>query len=261
MHTNPVAIVTGGTRGIGNAICVQLAKDGFSIVTFGRSAADEIKPNLDLIRNALQKDGEILHVQGSIDSEKDRERLFDETVQRFGRIDTLINNAGVAPSVRQDLLSTTPESFDRVMSINLRGPFFLTQRIANFMTQKTCAIENYCPMIINISSISAYVSSTMRGEYCISKAGLSMLTCLFADRLAEFGINVYEIRPGIIATDMTSAVTEKYTKMINDGLLPIKRWGTPQDVADAVSVLCSGKLPYSTGEIINIDGGFHLRRL
>jgi len=254
----PVAIVTGGNRGIGNAVCVQLGHDGYAIVAFGRSEPDKVEDNLARIRQAS---GDFLYVQGSIDSEDDRRRLVAQTMDAFGRIDVLVNNAGVAPTVRTDLLATSPESFDRVLSINLKGPFFLTQQIANIMVEELGRIKSIRPKIINVSSISAYVSSTLRGEYCLSKAGLSMLTLLFADRLAEHGIAVHEIRPGIIATDMTATVTDKYTKLIDGGLLPIKRWGMPEDVAHAVSVLCSDKLGYSTGEVINVDGGFHIRRL
>jgi 3-oxoacyl-[acyl-carrier protein] reductase len=182
-------------------------------------------------------------------------------LENFGRIDVLINNAGVAPKTRMDLLETTEESMDHVLGINLKGTFFLTQLVANVMTRQLERDPDSRPKIINISSVSAYTSSVNRGEYCISKAGLSMVTSLFADRLAEYGILVYEIRPGIIKTDMTAAVQEKYDRLIEQGLTPVKRWGVPQDIADAVSVLCSGKLGFSTGEVLNVDGGFHLRRL
>lgn len=266
MKKIPVAIVTGGTRGIGHAVCVRLATERHRIAAFGRSAPEDIQDNLRAIQTAMPDETGFLYVRGSIDVEEDRKKLVETSLQQFGRIDVLVNNAGVAPSVRMDLLQTTAESFDRVMAINLRGPFFLTQHVANVMVDtlqngSRDMTENYRPTIINVASISSYVSSTMRGEYCISKAGLSMMTSLFADRLAEYGVGVYEIRPGIIATDMTAAVTEKYTKLINDGLLPLRRWGTPEDIASAVAMLCHGALPYSTGEVINVDGGFHLRRL
>ncbi len=180
---------------------------------------------------------------------------MDEVLARFGRIDLLVNNAGVAPNVRADLLEMGEESMRRVLSINLEGPFFLTQRVAREM------ICQGSGMIINITSMSAYVSSVNRGEYCVSKAGLSMMTQLFAVRLAEYGIPVYEIRPGIIRTDMTAGVAGKYDALIGGGLLPIARWGTPEDIAKAVDALSQGLLPYSTGEVINVDGGFHLQRL
>lgn len=260
MHSKPVAIITGGTRGIGNAIAARLGEDGHAVAVFGRSEEAAIKKNLDNIRE-FAPDEDFLYVRGSLDSGEDRKRLVDETVRKFGRIDVLVNNAGVAPEVRADILETSSESFDRVLDINLKGPFFLTQAVSRIMVDEISRIENIRPKIVNLSSISAYTSSTARGEYCISKAGISMMTLLFADRLAEYGINVYEVRPGIIATDMTSAVTEKYTNLIEGGLLPIKRWGYPEDVANAVSALCAGALAYSTGEVINVDGGFHFRRL
>jgi NAD(P)-dependent dehydrogenase (short-subunit alcohol dehydrogenase family) len=179
----------------------------------------------------------------------------------FGKIDLLVNNAGVAPKERLDLLNMTEESLDYVLDINLKGTLFLTQLVANQMiyTIKSGKTDN--PRIINISSISAYTASINRGEYCIAKAGVGMLTKLFADRLAEYGILVYEIRPGIIATDMTSTVKDKYDDLIDNGLTPIKRWGMPEDVANAVSALCSNNFLFSTGEVINVDGGFHIRRL
>jgi NAD(P)-dependent dehydrogenase (short-subunit alcohol dehydrogenase family) len=183
-------------------------------------------------------------------------------MNNFGRIDVLVNNAGVAPKVRMDILETTEESMDFVLGINLKGTFFLTQLVANIMVEEVKKDIGIKPIVVNISSMSAYTTSVARGEYCISKAGISMITSLYADRLSEFGINVYEIRPGIIKTDMTAVVTGKYDKLIfEDGILPIKQWGFPQDIANAVSVFCSGKLSYSTGEVINVDGGFHLRRL
>lgn len=261
MYEKPVAVITGGTRGIGNAVAIRLAEDGYMVVVFGRSEEDSIRENLDLIRNSLPEPDDFLYVRGSINSKDDRAELVNRTMEKFARIDVLVNNAGVAPEVRMDILETSIESFERVLDINLKGPFFLSQAIANIMVDQVASIPGSRSKIINVSSISAYTSSTARGEYCISKAGISMMTLLFADRLAEYGINVYELRPGIIATDMTTAVTEKYTKLIEGGLLPIKRWGYPKDVAEAVSAICSDKLAYSTGEVLNIDGGFHIRRL
>ena len=205
--------------------------------------------------------GDTLIVQADIGAAAARERLVQETLSRFGRIDLLVNNAGMAPRVRMDILQTTEESYDEVMDVNLKGPFFLTQRVANAMVESSAKIDSVRPAIINIGSISAYTSSPNRGEYCISKAGMGMMTALFADRLAEYGINVYEVRPGIIETDMTSGVTEKYNKLIAEGLTPIRRWGHPEDVAGAVVALAEGVFPFSTGEIINVDGGFHMRRL
>jgi NAD(P)-dependent dehydrogenase (short-subunit alcohol dehydrogenase family) len=204
----------------------------------------------------------------------------DFTRTTFGRLDLLVNNAGVAPTVRADVLDAGEESFDRLININVKGPYFLTQLAAKWMIEQTApklaanAVLSqihlgaaptprapYRPKIVTISSISAYTASTNRGDYCLAKAALSMLTPLFAARLAEHGINVYEIRPGVIATDMTGPVKEKYDKLIADGLTPIQRWGTPEDIGRAVAAIAQDLLPFSTGEVINVDGGFHLRRL
>ncbi|MCL2519187.1 MAG: 3-ketoacyl-ACP reductase [Oscillospiraceae bacterium] len=247
------ALITGASRGIGNAVAAQLAKEGYSIAAVGTSNEADISTNLENIKQYQTK---FCYIQGNIASADDRKRIVESAINHFGGIDVLVNNAGVAPKIRTDLLEMTEESMDHVLGINLKGTFFLSQIVAKQMINRSNS-----PKIINISSISAYTSSTQRAEYCISKAAVSMMTTLFADRLAEFGIRVYEIRPGIIETDMTSKVKDKYDRLIDDGLTPIKRWGQPQDVADAVSVLCSGKLDFSTGEVINVDGGFHIRRL
>lgn len=254
------AIVTGASRGIGNAVAVQLAEDGYAICIVDIADEDKVIDNINIVK---EKGQPVLYIKGDISSEKSRKEAVERVMNEFGRIDVLVNNAGVAPKVRLDILKTTEESMDYVLNINLKGTFFLTQLVANTMIDivNSNEINNYRPKIINISSMSAYTSSTNRGEYCISKAGVSMITKLFADRLAEFGINVYEIRPGIIKTDMTAVVKEKYDNLIANGLTPIKRWGYPEDVANAVSVLCSGKLDFCTGEVINVDGGFHIRRL
>jgi 3-oxoacyl-[acyl-carrier protein] reductase len=255
---NKVAIVTGGSRGIGRGIVLEMAKAGWSVTINYRGNADAAQETADLVAEA---GGAALVVQADIGAAEDRERLIQETLAHFGRIDLLVNNAGMAPRVRMDILQTTEESYDEVMSVNLKGPFFLTQRVANAMIELKQAGLVERPAIINIGSISAYTSSPNRGEYCISKAGMGMMTALFADRLAEYEINVYEVRPGIIKTDMTSAVTEKYDKLIDEGLTPIRRWGQPEDIARAVLALADGAFPFSTGEIINVDGGFHMRRL
>jgi NAD(P)-dependent dehydrogenase (short-subunit alcohol dehydrogenase family) len=179
-------------------------------------------------------------------------------------LDLLVNNAGVAPHVRADILDADEASFDRLIQINVKGPYFLTQQVARWMIEQRQAAgaeASYHPKIVTISSISAYTASVNRGDYCVAKAALSMLTPLYATRLAEYGINVYEIRPGIIATDMTAPVKEKYDKLIAGGLTPIQRWGTPGDVGKAVAAIAQDLLPFSTGEVINVDGGFHLRRL
>lgn len=203
-------------------------------------------------------DKNFIFIRGDLSKKEDREKFVRTATEHYGKIDILVNVAGVAPKIRSDILDMTEESYDFVMDINTKGTFFLTQSVANIM------IKNKTPQnctIINISSMSAYTSSTNRGEYCISKAGVSMITKLFADRLAQYGITVNEIRPGIIETGMTSSVKEKYDNLINNGLLPLKRWGTPEDVASAVYVLCNGSLPYVTGQSIDVDGGFNIRRL
>lgn len=252
------ALITGAARGIGNATAYQLASDGFAVVVMDIFDQEQVAPNIERIA-ALGRP--VVYVKADITSDSGRKTAIKRVMDEFGRLDVLVNNAGVAPKARMDILQSTEESMDFVLGVNLKGTFFLTQLAANAMIEEIKSNEGIKPVIINISSMSAYTSSTQRGEYCISKAGVSMITTLFADRLAEYGINVYEIRPGIIFTDMTSVVKEKYDKMIAEGLTPIKRWGYPEDIANAVSVLCSGKLGFSTGEVINVDGGFHIRRL
>lgn len=242
-----VAIVTGAASGIGLAIAQRLAKEDCHV--FGMSRREKGPEFLNFT-----------YLSGDVSAAADRERLVAAALEESGRIDILVNCAGVAPKHRADLLEMTEESYDHCMNINTRGAMFLTQLVARQMIKNPPeqGIRGY---ICNVSSISAYTSSVNRGEYCISKAGLSMITSLYADRLAEYGIPVNEVRPGIIATDMTSKVQEKYDALIDGGLLPIKRWGQPEDIAAAVWTLCSGALPYVTGQVINADGGFHLRRL
>jgi len=252
----PVALVTGSARGIGRGIAEQLAQHGFDLVI------DDVHGEAEDMLFSLRKLGaDAIYVQADIASANDRHRLLHEIKTCFGRLDLLVNNAGVAPKVRLDILEATEESFDRVMTINLKGPYFLTQAVAAWMIDQKKNNQDRIYRIVNISSISAYTSSPGRGEYCLSKAGISMMTQLYADRLSEFGIGVYEIRPGIIATDMTSTVKEKYDTLIENGLLPIKRWGRPEDIAAAVVGIASGFVDYTTGQVINVDGGFHLRRL
>lgn len=258
MISNRVAIVTGASRGIGNAIATRLSGEGYAIVAVGTSELDAVTANFEAIR---QTGAPWTYVQADVSSAEGRNRIVQTALGQFERIDVLVNNAGVAPKTRMDILDTTEESFDRVLGINLKSTFFLSQAVANIMRRQVAEMPGFSPKIVNISSISAYTSSTQRAEYCISKAAISMVTLLFADRLAADGINVYEVRPGVINTDMTSVVKGKYDALIEDGLTPIKRWGQPDDVAKAVSVLCSGLLDFSTGEVINVDGGFHIRRL
>jgi 3-oxoacyl-[acyl-carrier protein] reductase len=253
-----VALVTGAGRGIGRGIALALAERGWGVVINYRGNASAAAKTLRLAEKA---GGRGMAEQADIADALDRERLVTETLKRFGRIDLLVNNAGIAPRKRVDILQTSEPSYDEVLTVNLKGPFFLTQRVAKAMIEllRAGAIED--PKIVNIGSLSAYTSSTSRGEYCLSKAGVAMMTALYADRLAEYGINVYEVRPGIVATDMTSVVKEKYDRMIAQGLTPIHRWGQPDDVGRAVVAIAEGALPFSTGEVINVDGGFHLRRL
>ena len=248
-----VAMVTGGTRGIGFGIAQELYEDGFEVACLGRNRNQELD---ELVKSS---EGKVKFIPTDLGDIQKIKISVKEVLSVFGRIDVLVNNAGVAPKERNDILNTTPESFDFVVDTNLKGTYFMTQTVANAMLEQEKS--QFPSKIINISSISAYTSSTNRGEYCISKAGIGMVTTLFADRLSSEGIFVYEVRPGIIQTDMTSAVSEKYDNLIEDGLLPIKRWGTPKDIAGVVSVLCSPKMCYSTGDVINVDGGFHIRRL
>jgi NAD(P)-dependent dehydrogenase (short-subunit alcohol dehydrogenase family) len=219
------------------------------------AAAEEVKCEIEgLGRQALL-------VQADISVAADRAKLIAQTLAACGQIDLLVNNAGVAPEVREDLLEASEESFDRLININLKGPYFLTQLVAREMLKKTGTGTVFFPKIVNITSVSAYAASVNRGDYCVAKAGLAMMTQLYAARLAEHGINVYEIRPGIIATDMTGPVKAKYGELIEKGLTPVRRWGQTDDVAKAVVAIAKGLLPFSTGEVINVDGGFHLRRL
>lgn len=251
------AIVTGGSRGIGFAIAKQLGQDGFNIVILDMNDQSAYQDNLDQL---TAQGTEYLYVKGNICDAADRQRLIDETVERFGGIHVLVNNAGIAPRVRADLLEMSEESFDRVLGVNTKGNMFITQAVAKQMMKQE-PVGKKRGTIVNISSCSAEVSSISRGEYCVSKAGVSMLTTLYADRLAPEGILVHEVRPGVIATDMTSTVQEKYDKMFADGVFPIARWGTPEDIAGAVSAFCSDKFTYTTGNYVDVDGGFHIKRL
>lgn len=253
----PTAIVTGGSRGIGLAIVQKLGREGYQVVIFATKPKESCAEQLE----ALDKEGISWHyVQGTLDNSEDRKRLVREAVSVFGRIDVLVNNAGVAPLERADLLSMSEESYDRVMGINAKGTLFLTQLVANQMLQQDYNGKKR-GTIVNVGSCSANVSSVNRGEYCISKSAVSMITTLFADRLAAEGILVHEVRPGVIKTDMTSKVQEKYDALIAAGQFPIRRWGTPEDVAEAVYAFCSDSFLYTTGNYIDVDGGFHIKRL
>jgi NAD(P)-dependent dehydrogenase (short-subunit alcohol dehydrogenase family) len=257
-HQKAVALVTGSRRGIGLGIAVEMARVGFDLALNALSAIDTAGEAIGKVEAAGAKTG---YIQADISNPTDRDRLVGEVKDRFGRLDILVNNAGVGPLVREDILRATEESFDRLIAINLKGPYFLTQLVANWMIRQKKADPDRNPKIINISSISAYTASPSRGDYCISKAGISMMTALFAARLAEHGIGVYEIRPGIVATDLTDSVKEQYDKRISEGLTPICRWGQPEDVGQAAAAIALGHFSFSTGEVFNIDGGFHLKIL
>ncbi len=265
MAERPAAIVTGASRGIGKGIAKELASLGYNLVVNYFDFTAEGEPDES---KAVQTQKEIKELgadceilRGDVSSAEDRSSLVALAKSKFSRCEMLVNNAGVAPSKRMDILEVTEESFDRVMGINLKGPYFLTQIVANWMIEQKKTHPERAFRIVSTGSISAYTSSPARGEYCVSKAGISMMTMLYADRLAEYGIGVFEIRPGIIETDMTSVVKDKYDKLIAEGLTPIKRWGQPEDIAKAVGAIAEGRLDFSTGQIINVDGGFHLRRL
>ena len=265
MAEKPVAIVTGASRGIGRATAIELAGLGFDVVINHYDFTADGKPDETAAKKTLSdieaKGARCISLRGDVSNDIDRKALVKAVKDEFGRCDMLVNNAGVAPLKRVDLLEATEASFDRVLGINLKGPYFLTQLIAKWMIEQKKQNPERSFRIVNTGSMSSYTSSPARGEYCVSKAGVSMMTMLYADRLAEFGIGVFEIRPGIIETDMTSVVKEKYDKLIADGVTPIKRWGQPEDIAKAVSAIAEGKLDFSTGQVINVDGGFHLRRL
>ncbi len=251
------AIVTGGNRGIGFGIAKQLGLDGYNIAILSTGAKEDYEENFKQLE-ALGID--YFYQQGSITSKEDREGFLKAVVKKYGDIDVLVNNAGVAPKVRQDLLTMTEESFDYVVGTNLKGTMFMTQLVVNQMLTQPVKGRRR-GVIVNISSSSVTVSSTNRGEYCMSKAGLAMMTTLYADRLAAEDIQVYEIRPGVIDTDMTKVVHQKYSDLIEQGAFPIARWGTPDDIAGAVSAFCTDKFIYSTGNYIDLDGGFHIKKL
>lgn len=272
---NPTALVTGASRGIGRGIALHLSRIGYDLLlnfVSNRSAADKTAADCRAagIENGFSN---TVHLcRADISRSRDRSRLIATAKRCFDRLDLLVNNAGVAPEKRSDILEATEESFDRLIAINLKGPYFLTQLAAQWMLKTSASASRRrspanrsdsapLPKIVVISSISAYTSSVNRGDYCVSKAGLSMLTSLFAVRLAGSGINVYEIRPGIVATDMTQGVSQKYSSLIGRGLTPIRRWGQPDDVGRAVAAIAKGFFPFSTGQIFDVDGGFHLRHL
>jgi len=249
------AIVTGAARGIGRGISIELAKHGYIVCAVGTRPEEAVAEYLTELHGYSP---ESFYVSGDISSADDRLRITEKAFKGLGEVDVLVNNAGVAPSIRADMLEMTEESYDRVMGINLKGAFFLTQQIAKRMAEQQ---NDAFRAVVFITSISAEVSSVNRGEYCISKAGLSMAATLYADRLAEYGIRVYEVRPGVIATDMTAGVREKYDRLIEEGLCPIKRIGQPEDVGRTVLALADGAMAYTTGQVIGVDGGMTIQKL
>ncbi len=260
-----VALVTGGSRGIGLGITKALLEDGYCVSMLAtREEPAGLIEDLDKIAKSANS---VRYFQGSVDDLSVHSKYISDAVEAWGRVDVLVNNAGVAPSVRAEMLEATPESFDRVLGINLRGPYFLTQEFARtslrLLEEKASERSGRTPLatIVNVSSISAETISTNRGEYCISKAGVSMATKLWAAALAPLGIVAYEVRPGVIATDMTAAVSAKYDKLFDEGMAPVPRWGLPEDVGAAVRMLARGETPYSTGDVFNVDGGMHIARL
>jgi len=257
------AFITGAGRGIGRGIALSLAGAGYDIVAndIVLDPADTASGLIEVKTRVEELGQRCLPLQGDVSDCADHARMVKEALAAFGAIDVLVNNAGVAPKQRLDILDTTQESFDRLNAINLRGPFFLTQAVANQMIKQVQAGAAFAPVIVFVTSISANVASPSRAEYCVSKAGLAMAAQNFAVRLAEFGINVYDLRPGIIATEMTAPVKAKYDKLIDEGLLLQKRWGTPEDIGKAVATLADGSLAYSTGAVIEIGGGFGIQRL
>jgi len=253
-----VAIITGAGRGIGRGIAVQIAAAGWTTVI---NDIGDKKPADETLRLVQRKGSDGMVVMADITSAADRKKLLDAAIRKYGQVDMLVNNAGIGPHVRMDMLEITENSLHEVMAVNAVGPFFLTQLVANKMIGLIKENVIKSAKIVNIGSISAYTSSTSRAEYCISKAALAMSTLLYADRLAGEGINVYEIRPGIIRTPMTEVVRDKYDKLIAEGVTPIRRWGQPEDVARAVVAVAEDYLPFSTGQVIDVDGGFHIHRL
>jgi NAD(P)-dependent dehydrogenase (short-subunit alcohol dehydrogenase family) len=253
-----VVLITGGTRGIGLGVAVELAKAGFHLALNGVREKREVQRVLTELRSA---GAEVDYFRGNLSSHEERVTLVEQVIGTLGHLNVLVNNAGVAPLRRADLLDTTEESYNRVMDINLKGAFFLTQLVARHMIEKKEAEPRFQASIINISSISASVASINRGEYCISKAGLSMATRLWAVKMGEYGIPVYEIQPGIIESDMTQGVKEKYTRLIEGGLCIQKRWGLPEDVGKVAAAMATGSMPYSTGQMVMVDGGLTIPRL
>ncbi len=259
MNGKPVAVITGASRGIGRAVAIALAVEGFDIAAIARSVDSE---GMEILGQEVEKHGgQFFPVGLDISCTKCQKEVVSNILERYGRIDFLVNNAGVAPLQRSDLLEMSEESYDRVMNINLKGPIFFAQKIAKEMIWMKDQIAPYRPVIIFITSVSSVLSSVNRTEYCVSKAGLSMATTVFADRLAKEGILVCEVRPGIVQTDMTIKVKDKYNKMINEGFVPQKRWGVPDDIGKAVASIARGDWDFSTGMVFEISGGLNIHKL
>jgi NAD(P)-dependent dehydrogenase (short-subunit alcohol dehydrogenase family) len=253
-----VAFITGGTRGIGLGIAIEMAKAGFDLAVNGIREESAVQPVLD----ELRKFGvEVAYVRGDVSKKEERIQMVEAVFERFGKLNVLVNNAGIAPKERKDILEATEESFEYVLNVNLQGPYFLTQLVANKMIEKKSQLPDEFFCIINVSSVSASVASINRGEYCISKAGIAMATKLWASRLGEFDIPVYEIQPGVIQTDMTAGVQEKYDRMFRDGMAIQKRWGFPSDIGKVAAAMALGSMPYSTGQVVFVDGGMTIQRL
>lgn len=259
MNSKPVAVITGASRGIGRAVTLSMAGEGYDIAAIARSLDSE---GMETLGPEIEKHGsEFFPIGLDISCTTCHKEVVSNILERYGRIDFLVNNAGVAPLHRNDILDLTEESYDRVLNINLKGPVFFAQKIAKEMMWMKNQISDYKPVIVFVSSVSAVLSSTNRSEYCISKAGLSMASTIFADRLSEEGILVFEVRPGIIQTDMTARVKEKYDKLITEGLVPQKRWGLPEDIGKAVASLARGDWNFSTGSVFEVSGGLNIRSL
>jgi 3-oxoacyl-[acyl-carrier protein] reductase len=259
MNNKPVAVITGASRGIGRSVAIALAAEGYDIAAIARSVDSE---GMEILGPEVEKRGaQFFPVGLDISCTSCHKEVVSNILERYGRIDFLVNNAGVAPLQRNDILEMTDESYERVMNINLKGPVFFAQKVAREMIWLKQQISDYRPVIIFITSVSSVLSSTNRGEYCVSKAGLSMASTVFADRLSREGILVYEVRPGIIDTDMTVKIKDKYDKLISEGLVPQKRWGLPLDIGKAVASIARGDWSFSTGMIFEISGGLNIHKI
>ena len=258
MISKKTVLITGGSRGIGLGIAKSLAGKSYHVAINGIREENDVLPVLDKLRSFGV---DVIYCQGNISLAEDRQRIIEKIKSEFGQLNVLVNNAGIAPGERKDILEASEDSYEKVMKTNLQGPYFLSQEIAKWMIEQKKGNTEYSASIVNISSVSATIASVNRGEYCLSKAGISMMTKLFAVRMAEFNIPVYEIRPGIIKTDMTAVVEEKYDKLFREGITLERRWGLPEDVGKTVAVLVEGQIPYATGQVINVDGGLTIQKL